>query len=110
MSRRDPIRPKPSGPLQQRRKLQVAVAVGAGKRRASGGVLLHEIGDDSVSELPLEIEDVVRDAEAGSNPPGIVQIIERAAAPKRSAVAVIVELHRQTDDVMTLLGEQSRSD
>jgi hypothetical protein len=40
-----------------------------------------------------------------------VEIVKRTArAPCLLAAALVVELHRQTNDVMTLLGEQGRGD
>ena len=40
----------------------------------------------------------------------VVQVVERAAAAEALVAALVVQLHRQTDDVMTLLGEQGRGD
>ena len=44
--------------------------------------------------------------------PRVVQIVERAAAAEADVcpLALVVELHRQTDDVVALLGEQRRGD
>jgi hypothetical protein len=43
--------------------------------------------------------------------PCIVEVVKRAArSPRLLAATLIVELHRQTNDVMTLLGEQGRGD
>jgi hypothetical protein len=40
-----------------------------------------------------------------------VEVVERAAAaPGLLTAALIVQLHRQTDNVMTLLREQGRGD
>ena len=108
---RDLLRTEATRAIEQRRELQIAVAVRAGQRRASGRVLAHEVRDDRLLELPLEIDDVVRKTESGGHAPRILEVVERAArAPRLLAAALIVELHRQTDDVMTLLGEQGRGD
>jgi hypothetical protein len=97
--------------LEERGELQIAVAVSARERRPTGGVLLHEIGDHRLAKLTLEIDDVVWKADDGGHATGILQVVQCAARPPcLLAVALIVELHRQTDDVMTLLGEQSRGD
>src|SRR5262249_45829445 len=69
--------------LDQRGELQVAVAVHAGDGRASRRVLAHEIGDDVVLELALEVDDVVGDADGGRDPARVVEIVERAAAAER---------------------------
>ena len=48
---------------------------------------------------------------ARGDAPRVVQIVERAAACRtRGRLALVVELHRQTDDVVALLGEQRRGD
>ncbi len=95
--------------LGEGRELQVAVAVRARQRRPAGCVLLHEVRHDLLVELPLEIDDVVGDVDPGGDAPRVVQIVNRAAAAERRlALALIVELHRQTDDVVALLGEQRR--
>src|SRR5262245_63345425 len=81
------------------------------QRRPSGCVLLNEVRDQSLAKLALEIDNVVRKADEGGDAPRIVKIVERAAAPPcLLAAALIVELHRQTDNLMTLLGEQGRGD
>src|SRR5262245_580176 len=97
--------------LQERRELQVAVAMRTWQRRPSGCVLLNEVRDHSLAKLALEIDNVVRKADEGGDAPRIVKIVERAAAPPcLLAAALIVELHRQTDNLMALLGEQGRGD
>src|SRR5262249_11822539 len=107
---RDRVGAEAAGALDQRRELQIAVAVRAGQRRAPGRVLADEVRDDLRIELPLEIQNVVRDADCRRNAPRVVQVVERAAAAERRlAVALVVQLHRQTDDVVALLGEQRRS-
>ena len=43
--------------------------------------------------------------------PRVVQVVERAAGAEAGlTLALIVQLHRQTDHVVTLLGEQGRGD
>ena len=102
------------GAIGQRGELQIAVAMRAGQRRTPGGVLLHEVRHDLLVELPLEVQDVVRDIDRRRDAPRIVQVVDRAAAPERPAVLAltrgVVQLHRQTDDVVALLGEQGRGD
>src|SRR5207245_1292298 len=51
---RDGVGAEAARPLDERRKLQVAVAARARQRRAARGVLAHEIRDDVIVELPLE--------------------------------------------------------
>src|SRR5207249_1811319 len=76
------------------------------------GVLVDEIRHHLLVELPLKIEDIVRDVERGGHAPRVVQVVERAATAER-AVTVrlpgnVVELHRHTDDLVALLGKERR--
>src|SRR5207244_4399558 len=49
-------------------------------------------------------------AERRRHAPRVVQIVDRAAAAERGlSLGLIVELHRQADDVVALLGEERRS-
>jgi hypothetical protein len=97
--------------IDERRELQVAVAVRAGKGSAARGVLPDEVRHHLLVELALEIQDVVRDADRRRHFAGIVQIVERAAAAEGGlTLGLVVELHRQTNHVVTLLGEQGRGD
>jgi hypothetical protein len=95
--------------VQERRELEVAVAVRAGQRCPARGIFAHEVRDDGLLKLPLEIHDVVRNAHGVRDAAGVVQVVEGAAAAETFAPAVIVELHRQSNDVMTLLDEQTCS-
>ena len=53
----------------------------------------------------------MRDVDRGRHATRIVQVVERAAAAERRlSVRLVVELHGQADDVVTLLGEQRRGD
>ena len=72
---------------------------------------LHEVRDDRLLKLPLEVHDVVRKADGGCHAPRVVEIVQRAAAAEvRAGLALRIQLHGQTDDVVTLLGEQRRGD
>ena len=57
----DGVGPKAACPLEQGRKLQIAVAVSARKRSAPGCVFTYEICNDPLVELTLEIQDVMGD-------------------------------------------------
>ncbi len=62
-----------------------------------------------IAELPLEIDDVVRDPEPRRDAPRVVQVVDRAAGAEADvAAALVVELHRQTDDVVAGLRHQRR--
>ena len=104
-----PVRAEPAAPIGERGELQVAVAVRAGQRRPPRRILPHEVRDDHLFELPLEVDDVVGNLQRGGHAPRVVEIVDRTAAAKRPLVAgapCVVELHGQTDDVMPLLGQQ----
>src|SRR5262245_1586140 len=111
MAGRDVLGAEASSALQERRELQIAVAMRTRQRRPARCVLLNEVRDDGLAELALEIDDVVRKTDRRGDAARVVKIIKRAAAaPRLLAAALIVELHRQTDNVVTLLREQSRGD
>src|SRR5688572_33214719 len=110
MAGRNVRRAESPGTLEQRRELQVAVAVRARNRRPAGRVLLDEVVDHRLAELLFEVDDVVRKAERRGDAPGVVQVVQAAAAAELLLAALVVDLHGQTDDVMTLLGEQGRGD
>ena len=62
-------------------------------------------------KFALEVDDVVGDAEAPGDAARVVQVVEAAAAPiARLALALVVELHGQTDDVMARFGQQRGGD
>ena len=61
---RDEVGAEPLGAADERRELEVAIAVDARNRRPSRRVLADEIRDDGVGELTLEIDDVVRESRA----------------------------------------------
>jgi hypothetical protein len=79
VSRRHEVGAEALGAGDERGKFQIAVAVHARNGRASGRVLAHEIRDDGVGKLALEIDDVVRDADACGDTPGVVEVVDRAA-------------------------------
>ena len=65
---------------QQLLELDVVVAQRAGNRRAPGEIVLHEGAHHGVLEEPLEIHDVVRQAEVLGDALGVVDVVDRAAA------------------------------
>ena len=109
VSGRDGLGVEPPRALHERRELQLAVAVHAGDGRPARGVLAHEVHDDLGLELLLEIHDVVGHAQRRGDPAGVVEVVERAAGPEAHvAFALVVELHRQADDLVAGLDEQAR--
>jgi hypothetical protein len=109
VTRGDPVGPQTARALQQCGEFQIAVAVRTRERGASRRILADEVGDDLRVELALEVQNIVRDIDRRRHAPGIVQVVERAAAAEM-ALAVglrrkIVELHRHTDDVVPLCGK-----
>ena len=63
----------------------------AGERRPAGGVLADEVRHDLLVELALEVQDVVRDVDGGRDAPGVVQIVDRAAAAERPLSVVALD-------------------
>ena len=96
-------------PVQQGAEFEVAVAVHARDRCAPGRILADKVRDDLVLELTLEIDDVMGDANDGGGPTRVVKVVERTTATETAhALALVVELHRQADHLVALLGEQGR--
>ena len=111
VTRRHELRAEPVGAVDERRELQVAVAVDARDRRAAGRILADEVRDDGLGELRLEIDDVVRDADARGHAARVVEVVDRAARAEAHAALVrssclVVQLHRQPDDVVPLARQQ----
>ena len=70
-----------------------------------------EIRDDLLVELPLEVDDVVRDADAGGDTPRVVQVVDRAARPEADlSLPLVVQLHRQADHLVALAREERGGD
>ena len=102
---------KTDGALQQRRKLQVGVAVRARDGRAAKAVFAHKVRHHLFVEPSFEVDDVVGDADGGCDASRVVQVVDGAAGPKgRLAFGLVVQLHGHTDNLVTLLGEQRRGD
>src|ERR1019366_9234234 len=68
------------GHLQEAFELDVVIAEGAGDGGASGEILLDEGLHHVLFELPLEVDDVVGDANLLGDAAGVVDIVEGAAA------------------------------
>src|SRR5882724_2410199 len=102
--------PDLTGHAEERLKLYVGVAVCTGDGRAAGEILLDERTHYTGLELFLEVDDVVREIQMLRDTLGVVDVVERAAAMLRGAVALkfgeaalIPELHGEADDGATLL-------
>ncbi len=97
--------------VPERRELDLRVA-----RRARDGCLTRQVRADErahhvAPELLLEVQDVVADPERPRDPPGVAEIIERAAAPGAAGLGrVVPELHGEADDLVALLLEEERGD
>ena len=79
----------------------------------TGGVLPQELVHDPLSELPLEVEDVVGDAQHIGGGAGLLRVIYGAAAlvvARRLAVLEGPQPHRDAHDVVPLLHEQAGGD
>ena len=107
VARRHDVRIKPRRTVDEGRKLEVAIAMAARNRRAAGRVLTDEVVHHCGLELALEIQDVVWNSDRGRDLSGILQVIEGAAASEavRHALALVVQLHREADDVVAGIGQ-----
>jgi hypothetical protein len=106
----DGLDPESAGLSDQALELHLGVAARAGQRRPALHVVPDERRDDAVVERALEVHDVVRDPETRGHRLGVVQVVERAAAPERRTLArgLVVELHRHADDLVARLLEEGR--
>ena len=108
---RDRVGAEAARALDQRRELQIAVAVRAGQRRPAGGVLARRssrrparrtAARSSRCSAGCRWRAATRRASCRSS--SVQQLPNDASRP----LGLVVELHRQTDDVVALLGEQRR--
>jgi hypothetical protein len=91
-------------------KLQVIVAKAAGDWSAPRKVLLDKWTNHIALEALLVIDDVVWDPDLLRDAPGIVDVIQRTAAPMNrlghalatGETALVPELHGQADDFVPL--------
>src|SRR5258706_7394732 len=100
--------------LEERLKLHIRVAVGAGDGRAAGEILVHKRTHNARLELFLEVHHVMREIQVLRYGLGVIYVIERAAAMLRGAVALkfgeaalVPELHRKANDSAALLLQKS---
>ena len=99
------------GAIQQCRKLQIAVAARAWDRRAAGGVFGDEVGDHLFLELAFTVDQVVGDSDRCRDPARVVQIVERTARAEACLpLPLVVQLHRQANDLVALLREKRSGD
>src|SRR5262249_4391813 len=97
--------------LPEGRELHLAVA-----GRARNGSLHRQVGgdegrDDALAELLLEVQDVVRNFERPGGGPGVGEVFGGAAAAGPPGLpGVIPELHREPDDLVSLLLQEQGGD
>src|SRR6185437_15242063 len=107
VARRDPVALERIRLAEQVAELGERVAAHAGNGRATRRVFAHEVLDHVAAERALEVEHVVRDADALAD---AARIVDRAARTVWHVVAVTEELHRRADYLVALLGERGRGD
>src|ERR1700683_4608924 len=99
-------------------ELEMVVAKRAGNRRASGQLLIDKRANHVALESLFLIYNVIRNAKVFGNTPRIVQVVERAAAPRLGRIgnamlaceaSLVPELKREPDDGLALVGEDRRS-
>ena len=72
-------------PVEDGGELDLLVAAQARVGGAAGRVLGHEVVDDIVREPVGEVPDVERDAQLVGDPPGVVRVLDAAAAARAAA-------------------------
>ncbi len=100
----DGIEAEGVGPPEEPVELQVAVALDAGVRGATGGVVGHIGRHDVLVEVIPEVEDVVLDAEATRNGASVVHVGHRAATGVRCPSP---QLQGGAHDIVAGLHEES---
>ena len=82
-------------PLEQRAKLQIAVAVDAGIWGKSPAVACHEFADDLLPEFLRKVENIVGDPQAEGSGASVLDILQTAAGPVWGdpCILVAVKLH-----------------
>src|SRR5262249_50880298 len=92
---------------QQVVELDRLIALDAGHRGLARRVALGEAVDHRLLEAALVVEHVMRNADIGGDPAGIVDVAAGAAgALAMGRLAVVVELQRDADDVVAFGLEQ----
>ena len=100
------------GHFQETVELDVVVAQRAGNGRAAGQVLFHERLYYLLLELLLEVHHVVGDADLLGDAAGVVNVVERAAAPRSPLCGqlrqtpLVPKLHGQPHYVVTLAHQE----
>jgi hypothetical protein len=104
VTRGERVGAKSDRPFEQRRKLQVRIAVRARNRSTPRSVFADEIRHHLLVEAILEVQHVMRNANGARHPSRVVQIVNRAAGAKPALpLGLVIELHRHTNHVVTLL-------
>ena len=110
------LRPNLPGGQQQLVELQVVVAQAAGNGRAPGEVFVDEGANHIALEALLVVHHVVGNRQHLRHPPGVVYVVDRAAASlhllRHSILvcqpALVPQLHGQPDQVVSLRLEHGR--
>ena len=105
------VRPDLPGRREQVVELDVLIAGDAGHGGLARHIGVGKAVDHLGAEAALVVEHVMGDAEARRDSAGVVDILPRAAgALAPGGGAVVVELQRHPDDVISLALEQSGHD
>jgi hypothetical protein len=77
------------GAVEHSRELDVLIAADAGVRGPAGAVLRQEIVQHRLPEPLCEVPHVEGDSEDVSGPSGVVDVLQRAASPAATGVALL---------------------
>jgi len=108
MAGRDPIGAQRDRVIEEGAELDFAIAQHVGVGRATGGVIVEEMGEHALAILGGEIHRFELDADDVGHGRCIDEILARRAV--FVGVVVLPVLHEETDDVIPLRFQQPRSD
>jgi hypothetical protein len=110
----EPLGADLTGHAQKRFEFHVRVAICACNRSTAGEILVDERTDNTLLELFLKVDHIVRKVQVLRHALGVVYVVEGAAAVLRGTItlqfretALIPELHGQADDGTALLQEKN---
>ena len=111
MPGRNLVTAKRDGHFIKRSEFQTRVAGDARYRRLAVEIALNKRLDDRLFKLAFQIQNIKREAQPLGNTPGVINIVERAAAGRQWVAvfidtyppALIPELHSKPDQLVPLL-------
>src|SRR5262249_9806861 len=88
VARREAVGSNLASHAEQRLKLHIGVAVGTRDGRTAAQIVADEGADDALFKLLLEIDDIMRKVQVLRDAPGVIDVVEGAAAVLGWAVSL----------------------